>query len=146
MHEGLLQRFHGGFVKNLQKVCFYLQFQLVFSFQFIGTNNFVSANIFIVGDNIIVVSCMYLTLFACTLKGTFNCHQLLALKYWHWQLFQIQYYILLAPTTISDTILFQLIIAKLLSQKVCFGDLVRIYTCIMLGLVGTCSQYGGNHW
>ena len=111
----------------------------------------------------------------------------------------MQYYILLAPTTISDTILFQLtladlgghawhtppygsrffhfdiqnfhniaasgvhappmrsmpplweiwichwlIIAKLLSQKVCFGDLVRIHT--WMDLVGTCSQYGGNHW
>ena len=66
-------------------------------FQFTGTDNFVSANIFIVsanifivGDNFIVVSCMYLTLFTCTLKGAFNC----------------QYYILLAPTTVSDTILF----------------------------------------
>ena len=43
-------------------------------FQFIGTDNFVGANIFIVGanifivgNNIIVVSCMYLTLFMCTM-------------------------------------------------------------------------------
>ena len=80
---------------------------------------------------------MYLTLFICTLEGAFNCHQLLPLKYWCWQICQMQYCILLASTTISDTILFQLIIAKLPSQKVCFGDLVRIHTCIMLDLVGT---------
>ena len=94
-------------------------------FQFIGTDNFISANIFIVCNNIIAVSCMYLTLFTCTLKGAFNCHQLLPLKYWHWQLCQMQYYILLAPTTISDTLLFQLIIAKLPSQKVVLVTLLE---------------------
>ena len=87
-----------------------------------------------------------LNMFTCTLEGAFNCHQQLPLKYQHWQLCQMQYYILLAPTTILDTILFQLIIAKLLGQKVCFGGLVRIYTCIMLDLVGACRQYGANNW
>ena len=86
-----------------------VQFQLAFSFSLLA---------------LIIMSApllqswvwVYWTLFTCTLEGAFNCQQQLPLKYWHWQLCQMHYYIALAPTTISD-ILFQLIIAKLLGKK-----------------------------
>ena len=48
------------------------------------------------------------------------------------QLSQTQYY-------------FRLIIAKLPSQKVCFGGLVRIHTCIMLDLVAKCGCTSRGH-
>ena len=76
-----------------------------------------------------------LTLFTCTLGGTFSYHQQLPLQYWHWQLFQMQFYISLALTIILHTILFQLIIAKLPSQKVYFGSLVGIHMSITVDLV-----------
>ena len=44
-----------------------------------------------------------------------------------------QYYILFSPTTISDKILFQLIIAKLPSQKVYFGCNLHMYHGVFSG-------------
>ena len=63
----------------------------------------------------------------------FNYHQQLPLQYC--QSCWIHYYMLLATTTISDTILFQLIIAKLTSQnKIYFSIPVIIYRVSILDL------------
>ena len=51
---------------------------------------------------------VYWILFTCSLEGAFNCHHQLPLQYWHWQLCEMQCYMLLAPTAIPDTILAQI--------------------------------------
>ena len=108
-------------------------------FQFIGTDNYVGAIITVTSLGVLNIVYMYP-------QGGIQLSSTTATK-------------ILGLTTMLDAILYIIgmynyighnIISvnhsEIAEQKVCFSGLIRIHTCNMLDLVGTCSQYGPNNW